>query len=95
MSTYKFDTDDRGHARYFHGRQGVLAGFTRVLRRAINKDFKGNGTIFLIQGTPGAGKTALLYRFKDLVAAGGDEVGSKKWRVLRIGKTHSTIPQYS
>jgi len=54
------------------------------LYSAIGEDYRENGTIFLIQGAPGAGKTALLSQFIDLAAAGGDEVGGKKWRVLEI-----------
>jgi len=82
----KLKLTDRGHTRYFHGREKILANFSDELSAAIDEYYRESGTIFLIQGAPGAGKTALLYRFRDLAAAGGDEVGGKKWRVLRIGK---------
>jgi len=55
-----------------------------VLRRAINKDLGANGTLFLIQGAPGAGKTALLYKCSELAQAGSKEVGGQKWNVIRI-----------
>jgi len=56
--------------------------FSRVLYRAINEDFSGSGTIFLIQGAPGAGKTALLHKFSDVARAGG-----KKWKTLGIDES--------
>ena len=48
---------DRGPARHFHGRTRILGNFIELLERAMHA--KG-GTIFLVQGAPGAGKTALL-----------------------------------
>ena len=48
---------DRGPAKYFHGREKVLANFRDILWRSKQSD---GGTVFLIQGAPGAGKTALL-----------------------------------
>ncbi|MDE2731218.1 MAG: ATP-binding protein [Bacteroidota bacterium] len=56
-----FDVDDRGKARYFHGRQTVIESFDRLRRSASER---GNGTIFVVQGAPGAGKTALLHVLK-------------------------------
>ena len=48
---------DRGPAKHFHGRKAILAEVDALLNDArLDK----NGTIFLIQGAPGAGKTALL-----------------------------------
>ncbi len=48
---------DRGPAKHFHGRKAISEDFKKLLDKAHhNKD----GTIFLIQGAPGAGKTALL-----------------------------------
>jgi len=38
----------------------------------------------LIQGSPGAGKTALLYKCSDLAETGDAEVGGQKWRVVDI-----------
>ena len=48
---------DRGPAQHFHGRRAILSDFGEVLDWALQT--KG-GTTFLIQGAPGAGKTALL-----------------------------------
>ena len=50
-------TEDRGPAKYFHGRKQIIDTFNGALRfYRANK----RGTTFLIQGAPGAGKTALL-----------------------------------
>jgi len=85
MSEYKLvSADDRGKARYFRGRREILANFSLVLRRAIDESLEGNGTIFLIQGAPGAGKTALLYKCGELAQAGSDDTGGQKWNVIRI-----------
>jgi len=48
---------DRGPSPYFHGRKEILQNFTNYLK--YFEDEK-TGTVFLIQGAPGAGKTALL-----------------------------------
>lgn len=48
---------DRGPAKYFHGRKKVLNDFNNLLQYASQKPW---GTTFLVQGAPGAGKTALL-----------------------------------
>jgi len=79
-------TGDRGRALHFHGRKEILENFLTELRLATNKNVVESGTIILIQGSQGAGKTALLHQFRDLAAAGGPEVGGQKWRVVRIGK---------
>ena len=50
---------DRGPAKYFHGRKGVLSAFKERCDHALST---GRGTTFLIQGAQGAGKTALLYK---------------------------------
>jgi len=86
MNVYDFAGDDRGEARHFHGRKSILSNFSRVLCHAISKEFGRNGTIFLIQGAPGAGKTALLYKCGELAQAGSDEVGGQKWSVIEIDK---------
>jgi len=86
MNVFDFVGDDRGEARHFHGRKGILRNFSRVLRHAVNDNFRGNGTIFLIQGAPGAGKTALLFKCRDLSETGGAEVGGQKWSVISIKK---------
>ena len=48
---------DRGPAKYFHGRKQVLSDFNKLIERAVQAK---SGTTFLIQGAPGAGKSALL-----------------------------------
>ncbi|MCY4170476.1 MAG: AAA family ATPase [Bacteroidetes bacterium] len=48
---------DRGPTEYFHGRKEIIDTFNSALE--IFQKKKG-GTIFLIQGAPGVGKTALL-----------------------------------
>jgi len=48
---------DRGPSPYFHGREEILQTFSDYLT-LFRKEKR--GTIFLIQGAPGAGKTALL-----------------------------------
>ena len=48
---------DRGPAKYFHGRKQILGDFRKILRYSKQNNW---GTTFLIQGAPGAGKTALL-----------------------------------
>ncbi len=50
-------TEYRGPADYFHGRHEVINPFVRALEHyRTNK----RGTIFMIKGPPGSGKTALL-----------------------------------
>ncbi len=65
---------DRGPARYFHGRKEILRNFRQLLDRSEQVS---SGTIFLIQGAPGVGKTALL-----------DECVKRaiknKWRAVKI-----------
>ncbi len=55
---------DRGRAKYFHGRKRILRDFNELVERATQAD---SGTTFLIQGAPGAGKTALLCKCGELV----------------------------
>ncbi len=50
---------DRGPAKYFHGRKRILDTFRARCDRAVDTKM---GTIFMIQGAPGAGKTALTYQ---------------------------------
>ena len=52
---------DRGPAEHFHGRERILANFSKLAKTAVDPR---RGTIFLIQGAPGAGKTALLHECK-------------------------------
>ena len=63
------DLKDRGEAKYFHGRTGILDSFQRRLKWA-EQDPK-EGTTFLIQAAPGAGKSALLHECARLAAIGG------------------------
>lgn len=48
---------DRGPAKYFHGRKQILNDFREISTYSRQNKW---GTTFLIQGAPGAGKTALL-----------------------------------
>ncbi|MXZ16864.1 MAG: ATP-binding protein [Rhodothermaceae bacterium] len=48
---------DRGPARYFHGRERILSNFNKLVKESVEAQ---GGSTFLIQGAPGAGKTALL-----------------------------------
>ena len=66
---------DRGRAKYFHGREGVLADFKERLEFA--RDDPEEGTTFLIQAAPGAGKSALLYKCAELAEGQG-------WETLKI-----------
>ena len=54
---------DRGPAKYFHWRKQILVKFGNTLWCSEQKE---TGTAFLIQGAPGAGKTALLYKCEEL-----------------------------
>ena len=65
---------DRGPAKYFHGREQILRDFGKILRYSKQNKW---GTTFLIQGAPGAGKTALLYKCEQLAE-------KRKWEVAQI-----------
>ena len=69
------DLKDRGKAKYFHGRKGILGRFHRRLKWA-EKD-PSEGTTFLIQAAPGAGKTALLHECTKLA----ENIG---WEAVRL-----------
>ena len=79
------DIEDRGPARYFHGREEILGSFMRQLRRA---EATNGGTIILVQGPPGAGKTALLEECKKKAHAGG----AGAWGVVDIGPSALRSP---
>ena len=64
---------DRGPTPHFHGRAYILDEFSILLERAMRTHM---GTTFIIQGAPGAGKTALLYKM------GSD--APKPWQVVHI-----------
>ena len=68
--------EDRGEAKYFHGRKGILADFKERLEFAEQDPKK--GTTFLIQAAPGAGKSALLYKCAEMAE-------KANWQVVYIG----------
>ena len=70
-STFVFD---RGPAKYFHGRKQILHDFKELLKYSTRNN---RGTTFLIQGAPGAGKTALLHECEKLAR-------SAKWKTANI-----------
>ena len=65
---------DRGPAKYFHGRKEILSNFNELIERAVRAK---SGTIFLIQGAPGAGKSALMYECERRAKDSG-------WKVVRM-----------
>ncbi len=65
---------DRGKAKYFHGRNQILDNFDRLVKDSMDTQ---TGSTFLIQGAPGAGKTALL----DVISKRAEE---KKWKVAKV-----------
>ena len=67
-------THDRGPTPYFHGRRRILQNFIKQLENSAQQK---DGTIFLIQGAPGVGKTALLYECGKLAR-------ERKWQVADI-----------
>ncbi len=62
---------DRGAAKHFHGRKTILEEFQGALAESIES--KG-GTILLVQGPPGVGKTALLAKCWDIAKKKGWDV---------------------
>ena len=62
------DPEDRGPAKYFHGRTTELAIFQSTLGQAHDTN---GGTIILFQGPPGAGKTALLHECRKQARVAG------------------------
>ncbi len=66
---------DRGPTPHFRGREEIINTFTNYLKHYLSE--KG-GTTFLIQGAPGAGKTALLDKLR---LAAEDQ----KWKTAEIG----------
>ncbi|MCY4674879.1 MAG: ATP-binding protein [Bacteroidetes bacterium] len=61
---------DRGPAKYFHGRKKILRDFHELVEDTVKTK---TGTIFLIQGAPGAGKSALLAECEKMVGGQGWE----------------------
>ena len=68
--------DDRGEAKYFHGRKEILGSFLKRVKWTENDPRK--GTTFLVQAAPGSGKSALLYECAKLAK-------NAKWQVAHIG----------
>jgi len=64
---------DRGPSPYFRGRKKILQTFTDYLAHYKKEQ---TGTIFLMQGAPGAGKTALLDQC--------EKIAQKKWAAAKI-----------
>ena len=73
---------DRGPAKYFHGRKEIIDTFKSTLKLYRKEN---EGTTILIQGAPGAGKTALL----DVLST---RAKSKKWKVAKISIEDLYIP---
>ena len=69
----------RGRAPFFHGRHDELSRFKEALLDA--HESKG-GSIFLAQGPPGAGKSALLHECRKLGQAAGWHIAKVKGRAL-------------
>ncbi len=65
---------DRGTAKYFHGRKEILGDFGKLLRYSTQNK---SGTTFVIQGAPGAGKSALLGECEKLAKSQG-------WKTVEI-----------
>jgi len=65
---------DRGAAKYFHGRKQILGNFLNLVNESTEKR---TGSTFLVQGAPGAGKTALLDQCVKLAKG-------KQWHVANI-----------
>ena len=65
---------DRGATPYFHGRTQILRDFEKILSDA---QVSRKGTIHLIQGAPGAGKSALLDQCER-------KAKSQGWKVVQI-----------
>ena len=78
------DADDRGPAKYFHGRVQIRSSFDRRLKQASESC---GGTTFLIQGAPGAGKSALL----DVLSK---QAQASKWHTVNIDAQALHDPVY-
>ncbi len=65
---------DRGPTPFFHGRTPILASFENSLVKYRKKD---EGTIFIVQGPPGIGKSALLDECRK-------KAKNKNWEVRKL-----------
>ncbi|MXW14652.1 MAG: hypothetical protein F4120_00840 [Rhodothermaceae bacterium] len=92
-------TFDRGPARYFHGREKILNTFDELAENAVKAS---GGSTFIVQGAPGAGKSALLYECEKIVRGRGWDVvdlvtPSPLWdpaalrRALGFGMTRNVV----
>ncbi|MCY4223245.1 MAG: ATP-binding protein [Bacteroidetes bacterium] len=61
-------TGERGETPYFHGRVDIISDFESILSDAC---ISGKGTIHLIHGAPGAGKSALVGELQRVANARG------------------------
>jgi len=89
---YIYDDGDRGPAEFFHGHKDIRARFHRVLATAHAKKA---GTTFLVQGAPGAGKSALLHQMCTesegwvLANIGGPELWNPVAMAQALGKSYT------
>ncbi len=74
MSVPLTAASDRGPSPYFHGRESIQRDFKKLLERAHASK---TGTTFLVQGAPGAGKTALLFELEKIALR-------SQWEVVYI-----------
>jgi len=54
---------DRGPTPYFHGRSSILTDFRKTLSNVQTSE---KGTVHLVYGAPGSGKSALLHECKKI-----------------------------
>ena len=73
---------DRGEAKHFHGRTQILEDFQELVERAERAK---SGTTFLIQGAPGAGKTAILAECARIVK-------NRQWNIAPIHPSDLWLP---
>ncbi len=66
---------ERDKARYFHGRKEEISRFKDLM---VESKIKNIGSSFLVQGSPGVGKTALLEECKKIAK-------KSRWTIVDIG----------
>ncbi|MCY3630475.1 MAG: ATP-binding protein [Bacteroidetes bacterium] len=89
---------DRGPTRFFHGRKRVLGNFGKLVKESMEAQ---GGSTFLIQGAPGAGKTALLEEMAldalknqwDVVDINLDDLYNPVHMAQTLGKSYVTRKQ--
>ena len=83
-------TGERGETPYFHGRSGIINDFKGILSDA---HLTGKGTIHLIYGAPGAGKSALVSELESVAnAQGWDSVEIDPPALWDIDSLHEFFP---